>query len=81
MNNLRSLLAAQDPNAHMAARHIWQLFCTAIVTVFLGMLNRCERSQNDARWLREKHPDESLLAELVRQAAQRVRGDRAVGLG
>jgi carboxylate-amine ligase len=40
-----------------------------------------ERSQNDARWPREKHPDESLLTEVVRQAAQRVRGDVAFGLG
>jgi len=40
-----------------------------------------ERSQNDARWPREKHPDESLLAELLRQAAQRVRGDVAFEQG
>lgn len=33
-----------------------------------------ERGDNDARWLREKQGEERLLAEVIRQAAQRFRG-------
>jgi glutamate---cysteine ligase / carboxylate-amine ligase len=33
-----------------------------------------ERNDNDARWLREKQAEESLLAEVIRQAADRFRG-------
>lgn len=33
-----------------------------------------ERSDNDARWLREKQGEEHLLAEVIRQAADRFRG-------
>ncbi len=33
-----------------------------------------ERAYNDARWLREKQGEERLLAEVIRQAAQRFRG-------
>jgi carboxylate-amine ligase len=33
-----------------------------------------ERGENDARWLREKQNDERLLAEVIRQAAERFRG-------
>ncbi|UUZ78418.1 YbdK family carboxylate-amine ligase [Polaromonas sp. P1(28)-13] len=33
-----------------------------------------ERADNDARWLREKQGEEHLLAEVIRQAAQRFRG-------
>jgi glutamate---cysteine ligase / carboxylate-amine ligase len=33
-----------------------------------------ERSENDARWLREKQSEEHLLAEVIRQAAERFRG-------
>ncbi len=33
-----------------------------------------ERGYNDARWLREKQGEERLLAEVIRQAAQRFRG-------
>ncbi|MFN5348215.1 MAG: hypothetical protein ACK5A0_01560 [Polaromonas sp.] len=40
-----------------------------------------ERGQNEARWLREKHSDEALLAEVARQAAQRFKGDAAFGQG
>ena len=36
-----------------------------------------ERSDNDARWLRERQGDEQLLAEVIRQAAGRFRGDAA----
>jgi carboxylate-amine ligase len=41
-------------------------------------LRECaERDTNDARWLRETHAREQLLAEMVRQAAERFRGRRA----
>ena len=33
-----------------------------------------ERADNDARWLREKQGEERLLAEVIRQAADRFRG-------
>ena len=33
-----------------------------------------EASSNDARWLRETHARERLLAEMVRQGAERFRG-------
>ena len=33
-----------------------------------------ERADNDARWLREKQGEEHLLAEVIRQAAERFRG-------
>ena len=36
-----------------------------------------ERGENDARWLRERQGKEALLAEVIRQAAQRFRGGLA----
>ena len=33
-----------------------------------------DRNHNDARWLRDKQGDEHLLAEVIRQAAERFRG-------
>jgi len=36
--------------------------------------NSVERADNDARWLREKQGEEHLLAEVIRQAADRFRG-------
>ena len=36
-----------------------------------------ERNDNDARWLREKQGEEHLLAEVIRQAAERFRGGAA----
>jgi carboxylate-amine ligase len=36
--------------------------------------NSVERGDNDARWLREKQGEEHLLAEVIRQAADRFRG-------
>ena len=33
-----------------------------------------EQGRNDARWLRERQAQERLLAEVVRQAAQKFRG-------
>ena len=41
----------------------------------IAMLRECaDRGNNDARWLRETHSRERLLAEMVRQAAERFRG-------
>ena len=41
----------------------------------IDMLARdVEQGANDARWLRQKQARERLLAEVVRQAAQRFRG-------
>ncbi|WP_332776906.1 YbdK family carboxylate-amine ligase [Polaromonas sp.] len=41
----------------------------------LHMLRSCvERADNDARWLRERQSQERLLAEVIRQAAQKFRG-------
>ena len=49
---------------------------------FLHMLqSSVSRGENDARWLRERQGEEALLAEVVRQAAQRFRGDLAHGQG
>ncbi len=49
---------------------------------FINMLQTgVARGQNDARWLREKQAEQSLLAEVVRQAAQRFRGDAAYSQG
>jgi carboxylate-amine ligase len=36
-----------------------------------------ERADNDARWLRERQGEEHLLAEVIRQAAERFRGSAA----
>jgi carboxylate-amine ligase len=42
---------------------------------FLHMLqSSVERSENDARWLREKQAKEQLLPEVIRQASMRFRG-------
>jgi glutamate---cysteine ligase / carboxylate-amine ligase len=47
-------------------------------SAFLHMLkSSVERSENDARWLRERQGEEALLAEVIRQAAQRFRGGLA----
>ncbi|WP_435531138.1 YbdK family carboxylate-amine ligase [Ramlibacter pallidus] len=41
----------------------------------IDMLRQCaDHGSNDARWLRETHAHERLLAEMVRQAAERFRG-------
>ena len=34
-----------------------------------------EQADNDSRWLRERQGEERLLAEVIRQAAQRFRGE------
>ena len=47
-------------------------------SAFLHMLkSSVERNENDARWLRERQGEEDLLAEVIRQAAQRFRGGMA----
>ena len=33
-------------------------------------------NRNDARWLRERQASEQLLGEVIRQAAQRFRGNK-----
>jgi carboxylate-amine ligase len=46
----------------------------------IDQLRQCaDRGANDARWLRETHGRERLLAEMVRQAAERFRGRPARG--
>jgi len=71
---------------HMPLReHIWLTFRQIEVhaqrlgaSSFISMLHSgVERGQNDARWLRERLGEEALLAEAVRQAIQRFRGDAA----
>jgi glutamate---cysteine ligase / carboxylate-amine ligase len=45
-------------------------------TQALGLLRRSvENADNDARWLRERQGEERLLAEVIRQAAKRFRGE------
>ncbi len=45
---------------------------------FMHMLkSSVERGENDARWLRERQAEESLLAEVIRQAALRFKGELA----
>ena len=45
---------------------------------FINLLqSSVDRGENDARWLRERQADEALLAEVIRQAAQRFRGGMA----
>ena len=44
-------------------------------TAFLHMLqSSVERNENDARWLRERQGEEELLAEVIRQSAEKFRG-------
>jgi glutamate---cysteine ligase / carboxylate-amine ligase len=49
---------------------------TVGATQALGLLRRSvESADNDARWLRERQGEERLLAEVIRQAAKRFRGE------
>ena len=49
---------------------------------FLQMLKgSVDRSYNDARWLRERQAKEDLLAEVIRQAAERFRGNASEPAG
>ncbi len=51
-------------------------------SAFIHMLqSSTERGDNDARWLRERQSQEALLAEVIRQAAQRFRGGLAHAQG
>ena len=60
------LLTLQQIEPHAAANG---------ASAFLQMLkSSVERNENDARWLRERQAEEHLLAEVIRQAAQRFRG-------
>ncbi len=48
---------------------------TVGATQAIGVLRRSvENADNDARWLRERQAEERLLAEVIRQAAERFRG-------
>ena len=49
---------------------------TVGATQSIGLLRRSvEQADNDARWLRERQGEERLLAEVIRQAAKRFRGE------
>ena len=49
---------------------------------FLQMLrDSVDRSYNDARWLRERQAKEDLLAEVIRQGAERFRGNASEPAG
>ena len=49
---------------------------TVGATPAIGLLRRSvEQADNDARWLRERQGEERLLAEVIRQAAKRFRGE------
>jgi glutamate---cysteine ligase / carboxylate-amine ligase len=49
---------------------------TVGATQAIGLLRRSvENADNDARWLRERQGEERLLAEVIRQAAKRFRGE------
>ena len=49
---------------------------TVGATQAIGLLRRSvEQADNDARWLRERQGEERLLAEVIRQAAMRFRGE------
>lgn len=59
---------------HQVRRHAARLGAGS----FIHMLqSSVERAENDARWLRERQGEEELLAEVIRQAAQRFRGGMA----
>ena len=59
---------------HQIERHAEKLGASAFIHL---LRSSAERGENDARWLRELQGEESLLAEVVRQAAQRFRGGMA----
>jgi glutamate---cysteine ligase / carboxylate-amine ligase len=49
---------------------------TVGATQAIGLLRRSvDKADNDARWLRERQGEERLLAEVIRQAAKRFRGE------
>jgi carboxylate-amine ligase len=59
---------------HQVARHAESTSATAALQMLRNDVNR---NHNDARWLREQQGRERLLAEVIRQAARRFRGDSA----
>ena len=59
---------------HQVARHAESTSATAALQMLRNDVNR---NHNDARWLREHQGRERLLAEVIRQAARRFRGDSA----
>ena len=56
---------------HQIERHAEGLGAAPMLQTLRADVNR---DHNDARWLRERQAEERLLAEVVRQAAQRLRG-------
>ncbi|MDQ3060805.1 MAG: YbdK family carboxylate-amine ligase [Pseudomonadota bacterium] len=52
-------------------RHAHSLSASAAIQL---LRTSAERNDNDARWLRDKQGEERLLAEVIRQAAERFRG-------
>ena len=60
----------------LTMRQIERHAATVGATQAIGLLRRSvEQADNDARWLRERQGEERLLAEVIRQAAQRFRGE------
>ena len=60
----------------LTMRQIERHAATVGATPALGLLRRSvEQADNDARWLRERQGEERLLAEVIRQAAKRFRGE------
>ena len=60
----------------LTMRQIERHAATVGATPAIGLLRRSvEQADNDARWLRERQGEERLLAEVIRQAAKRFRGE------
>ena len=59
---------------HQIEPHAKALGAGAFINILQSSV---DRGENDARWLRERQADEALLAEVIRQAAQRFRGGMA----
>ena len=60
----------------LTMRQIERHAATVGATQAIGLLRRSvEQADNDARWLRERQGEERLLAEVIRQAAMRFRGE------
>ncbi|MEO6971915.1 MAG: YbdK family carboxylate-amine ligase [Rhodoferax sp.] len=59
---------------HQINKHAEATSASSALKMLRGDINR---NHNDARWLRERQGQERLLAEVIRQAAGRFRGDAA----
>ncbi len=57
---------------HQVNKHAEAASASSALKMLRGDINR---NHNDARWLRERQGQERLLAEVIRQAAGRFRGD------